>query len=197
VTVGAEARAQQRRAWEVGEGDVLVVSIGALERRKGHDVLIEALARLDASATRPARRCVLVGEGSQRAALTALASRHGVSVRLAGFSPTVGPALAAADVVVLASRAEGLGVAALEAMAAGCAVFGTRVGGLAEVIDDGRTGVLVPPEDPQALAAALAALCADAAHRDRLGAAAREQVTTRHAVAAMADGTMACYGKAP
>jgi glycosyltransferase involved in cell wall biosynthesis len=140
---------------------------------------------------------VLVGEGSQRAALTALARRRAVSVHLPGFSPSVGPVLAAADVVVLASRAEGLGVAALEAMAAGRPVIGTRVGGLAEVIDDGRTGVLVPPEDPQALADALATLCADAARRARFGAAAREQVTTRHAVAAMADGTMACYGKAP
>jgi glycosyltransferase involved in cell wall biosynthesis len=194
VTAPPEARTEQRRAWAVREDALLVVAIGALERRKGHDLLIEALARLG---DRPPVRGVLVGEGSQRAALAALAARRGVSIGMPGFAAAVGPALAAADVVVLASRAEGLGVAALEAMAAGRPVVATRVGGLAEVVENGRTGLLVPPEDPRALAEALASLRDDAARRQRLGAAAREHVITQHGVAAMADGTLACYGKAP
>jgi glycosyltransferase involved in cell wall biosynthesis len=197
IAVGAGARAERRRAWGVADEDVLVVAVGALERRKGHDVLIEAVARLAAEPASPPLRCVLVGAGREGEALGALARRRGVSVALAGFLADVGPALAAADVVVLASRAEGLGVAALEAMAAGRSVIGTRVGGLAEVIEDGHTGLLVPPEDPDALAHALATLRADPAARARLGAAGRAYVTARHGVAAMADGTIACYGKAP
>jgi glycosyltransferase involved in cell wall biosynthesis len=197
VAVGAGARSERRRAWGVADTDVLVVAVGALERRKGHDVLIEAVARLAAGPSSPPPRCVIAGAGREGEALAALARRLGVSVALPGFLPDVGPVFAAADVVVLASRAEGLGVAALEAMAAGRPVIGTRVGGLAEVIEDGRTGLLVPPEDPEALAHALAVLCADPAARARLGTAGRAYVTTRHGVAAMADGTIACYGNAP
>jgi len=197
VTAGAGARAEQRGRWDVREDDVLVVALGALEHRKGHDVLIDALARLRPDAGRPRVRGVIVGEGSRREALAAAAAALGVPVRLAGFCASVAAALAAADVVVLASRAEGLGVAALEGMAAGRPVIGTRVGGLADVIDDGRTGLLVPPDDAAALARALEALRGDPALRARLGEAGRVHATTRHGVAAMADGTIACYGEAP
>jgi len=78
--------------------------------------------------------------------------------------------LDAADVLVLPSRREGMGVAALEAMAVGCPVVASRVGGLRVTVLDGDTGLLVPPEDPAALAAALTRLLSDAALRQRMRA---------------------------
>jgi glycosyltransferase involved in cell wall biosynthesis len=109
--------------------------------------------------------------------------------------PTSGAAacLAAADVVALPSLQEGLGVAALEAMAAGRPVVGSRVGGLAEAVIHERTGLLVLPGDPHALALALARVARDAALRARLGAAGRAHVLERYTLARMAEGTLACY----
>ncbi len=101
--------------------------------------------------------------------------------------------LAAADVVVLPSRHEGLGVAALEAMAAERPVVASRVGGLAEVVVEGETGVLVPPGDVPRLAAALARLAADPGERVALGRAGRARVLARFTAATMAEGTLACY----
>ena len=88
-------------------------------------------------------------------------------------------------------------MAALEAMAAGKPVIASRIGGLAEVLVDRESGILVPPEDAEALAAALARLLDDPALRTRLGAAGQVRVTARYGIAAMAEGTLACYGKAP
>jgi starch synthase len=70
----------------------------------------------------------------------------------------------------------------------------SRVGGLAEVVADGESGLLVPVEDPDALAGALTRLCEDPALRSRLGAGGRVRVMARYSIAAMADGTLACYG---
>jgi len=109
----------------------------------------------------------------------------------------VAACLAAADVVALPSRQEGLGVAALEAMAAGRPVVASRVGGLAEAIVPEETGLLVPPGDPMALATALARLARDPGLRARLGAAGRERVLGRYTAARMAEGTLACYEDRP
>jgi glycosyltransferase involved in cell wall biosynthesis len=92
---------------------------------------------------------------------------------------------------------EGLGVAALEAMAAARPVVASRVGGLAEVVVDGETGALVPPGDAEALARALGRLAADPSLRARLGAAGHARVVARHTMARMAEGTLACYEERP
>lgn len=195
VQAAPGVRAEQRVAWGVSPGEVVVLVLGALERRKGQDVLLSAVEQLGEGAA--AVRLVFCGDGSERAALEAQAAPLGGRVIFTGFQDEVAPALAAADVVVVPSRHEGLGVAALEAMAAGKPVIASRVGGLAEVVVDGESGLVVPPEDPPALASALARLLADPSLRARLGAAGQVRVGARHGLAAMAEGTLACYGKAP
>jgi glycosyltransferase involved in cell wall biosynthesis len=191
----ASARAALRREWRIGGDDVAVVVLGALERRKGHAVLLDAAARLAPAGLR--LRYVFCGEGSEGDAIARAAAPLDGMVRLAGFRRDVAACLAAADIVALPSHHEGLGVAALEAMAAARPVVASRVGGLAEAVIHETTGLLVPPRDPAALATALARLAGDPALRARLGAAGREHVRARYTTARMAAGTLACYEGRP
>jgi len=194
VTAPADARATVRAAWGAGTDDVVVLALGALERRKGQAVLLEAAARLDD----PRLRVVLVGAGSEETSLRGrAASMRGRAVVFAGFRDDVGACLAAADVVAMPSLQEGLGVAALEAMAAGRPVVASRVGGLAEAVVDDVTGRLVPVGDAAALAAVLGELARDPGRRAQLGAAGRARVLGRYTMAQMAKGTLACYGGPP
>lgn len=192
VGAAATSRARERQGLGIADDETLVLGLGALERRKGFDVLVAAAARCGSPL-----RLVLAGEGRERDALARQAKDAGVRLALTGFRDDVAPLLAAADVVAVPSRAEGLGIAALEAMAARRAVVASRVGGLAEVVRDGETGVLVPPDDPGALAAALGRLARDPDERARLGTAAATRVRERFSLDAMAAGTLACYEDAP
>jgi glycosyltransferase involved in cell wall biosynthesis len=189
------ARAAVRAEWGLAPEDVAVVVVGALERRKGHAVLLAAARRLVFEA--PRLRYVFCGAGGEADGLMAAAAPLDGAVRFAGFRRDVAACLAAADLVALPSLAEGLGVAALEAMAAGRAVVASRVGGLAEVVAGGVTGLLVPPSDPEALAQALLRLAREPELRARLGAAGRERVRAGYTTAKMAEGTLACYQGAP
>jgi glycosyltransferase involved in cell wall biosynthesis len=153
------------------QDDRVLLTLSSLVSRKGVDVLLDAVAMLRGRGLRPL--LWIAGEGPERAALTAQAARLGLEpqLRWLGAASEVGDLLAACDVFVLPSRREGLGVAALEAMAAGRPVVASAVGGLGAAVVDGRTGLLVPPDDPPALAEALATLLGDAALRSRLGTA--------------------------
>ena len=189
------ARAAVRREWGLGDDEVAVVALGALEVRKGHAVLLAAAAGLASAA--PRLRYVFCGEGRQAKALAGAAAALDGAARLVGFRRDVAACLAAADIVALPSFQEGLGVAALEAMAAGRPVVASRVGGLAEAVVHEETGLLVPPGDPTALAAALARLARDPDLRARLGAAGRARVLARYTATRMAEGTLACYEDRP
>jgi glycosyltransferase involved in cell wall biosynthesis len=162
-------------------GERLVVgSVGRLDRVKGHDVLVRALAKLpDADAT-------IVGAGADRDALLALAADLGLPdrVRLPGATDRVPAALAGFDVYCQPSRYEGLGLALIEAMLAGLPCVASRVGGIPEVLGD--CGLLVPPDDPDALADALAVLADDPGLRASLGARARRRARAEFGVARMA-----------
>ncbi len=188
----ADAGAALRRAAGAAPSDVVVVVMGGLVVRKGHAVLLAAAERAPASL-----RYVFCGDGTERAALERTAAGLGGRVHFAGFRGDVAACLAAADVVALPSLHEGLGVAALEAMAASRAVVASRVGGLGEVVEDGVTGMLVSPSDPAALAAALEALAGEPMRRAAMGIAGRARVAARFTAARMAEGTIACYGEAP
>ena len=161
-------RERTRTAEGLAPDALLLLSLANLFERKGLDVLLRALARL------PERPWLwIAGDGPERGALERLAGDLGVSphVRFLGARNDAADLLAACDVFVLPSRLEGLGVAALEAMAAARPVVASRVGGLAEAVVEGRTGLLVAPDDPPALAAALERVLEDAELRAALGAA--------------------------
>ena len=100
-----------------------------------------------------------------------------------------------ADFLVLPSRFEGLSNALLEAMAAGCPVIASAVGGTPELIEDGRTGLLFAPDSADALSACMARLCADPALRTSLSRSALEHVARQHAVPALVAATSAVYDR--
>lgn len=147
-----------------------VVFVGRLAPQKGVGVLVRAAARLHT----PQVQVVLVGDGPDRAAIDAEIVRLGLGdrVHVTGFVPheRVPAALAHADVFVMPSVYEELGSALVEAQWAGVPVVATRVGGIPDVVEDGVTGVLVPPRDPVALASEVDGLLAD---RDRARSLAR------------------------
>jgi glycosyltransferase involved in cell wall biosynthesis len=169
----APERGAARRDLGLPAGAFVVAAVGRLVPVKGFDVLLRALPAVLAAV--PDTQVVLVGDGPERFALTALAGRLGVAgrVRLDGPSPDVATTLAAADVLAAPSRNEGMGRVLVEAMALGVPVVGAAVGGIPSVVGDGEAGRLVPPDDPPALAAALIELGRDGGLRAQLSEAAR------------------------
>lgn len=164
----------------------LIALVGRLTTQKGVDVALSALARLLAAA--PGARLAIAGDGPELDRLHALAAGLGVgaAVAWAGALADPLPLLAAADVVILPSRAEGLPRVALEAAAVGRPVVAAAVGGLPEAVRHGETGWLVPPEDAGALCAALERLLADPDLGRRLGDAAAADVRVRFTLASAA-----------
>ena len=183
---GPAGRAAARARFGIGE-ELAIGVVAALEPRKGHDVLLRALAAVDREAS--PWRCLVCGGGSQREPLARLAADLGLTarVRFLGEQPQVADVLAALDVFVMPSRYEGLGVAVLEAMAMALPVVATAVGGIPETVESGRTGLLVPSEDSAALAAALGDLRRDRERARRMGAAGRERVLAEFSMEAMVE----------
>jgi len=163
------------RARVEGRGAV-IATVASLTPKKGHEFLLRAIALL---AERGVACCALLaGDGPERARLASLASRLGVSdaVIFLGALPGSADVLAAADLFVLPSIAEGLPLALLEAMQAGRAVVATAVGGVPELIQSGVNGLCVPAADASALADAIAQLAAAPELRASLGEEARRTV---------------------
>lgn len=162
-----------RRHLDLRPDTKLVGIVARLVPIKDHETFLAAAARV--ARADPAAHFVVAGDGPLRARLEAAAQRAGLGAR-AHFLGWWGdlPALYAdLDVVALTSRNEGTPVCVLEAMAAGVPVVATAVGGVPDVVRHGETGLLVPPGDPAALAAALASLLADPDRRSALGLAGR------------------------
>ena len=158
-----DERAALRRALGVAPGTRIVLFVGHLVPVKALDVLLRAWALLSSDAP---THLILIGEGGEREALEALARQEGVADRVEFLGPRPQPVVAdwvvAADLLCLPSHAEGSPNVVVEALASGTPVVASRVGGIPDLVEDGVNGLLVPPADPAALAAALAtALCRD------------------------------------
>ena len=160
-------------------------------RHKDHPTLIRAAQA--ARAARPDLHWVIAGEGHLRGHLESLIAELAIGdrVHLLGEVPNAARLVAAADLFVMSSVKEGLGTAVLDAMALGIPVVGTRAGGIPELLSGGA-GLLVSPQDPQALAAAVVGLLADPAARANLVLRAREAVR-RYGDERMADGVLQVY----
>lgn len=168
-------------------GEPSLCCVARQEEAKGIDVLLRALivVRRDL----PRAGLTIVGPGSQLTANRELASELGLAdrVRFVEVTDNAAPYLAAADVVVLPSRREGLPVVALEALALERPLVATEVGGTPSVVVDGQTGWLVPPEDEDALAKAIVASLRDPEEAARRARAGRKRVEERFSARAMLD----------
>ncbi len=189
------APANVHEAFWLPHGAPLIGNVAALVPHKGQRHLVDAMPLVIREV--PDARLVILGEGELRPALEQQVKhlhleRH---VVLPGFRPDVLALIKGVDVFVMSSETEGLGTSLLDAMAAGKPCVGTSVGGIPEVIEDGETGVLVPPRDPPALAEALIRLLKDAALAQRMGRAGLERVAKQFSVERMVAGTLEAYGR--
>ena len=182
-----------RREMGWGDGDLILGTVARLSPEKAQDLLIRAFARAMPDGRRG--RLVLVGDGPSRKELEALVSALGVKGRVdfLGFRRDVPALLSGMDLFVLPSRMEGMALTLIEAMASGLPVVATDVGGSHEVVADGKTGVLVPAEDPEALAGALRTLLLDPGMRRAFGDAGRIVAEQRFSVERMARDYAALY----
>jgi len=187
------ARSRLARRFGVDLTEPVIAAAGQLIARKGHDVLLDALPAI--LERRPGLRVILFGRGARERSLRRQAARLGIeaNVVFAGFVPGLEQLLAGFDLFVHPARMEGLGLVVLEALAAGLPVVASRAGGIVDAIDDGRTGLLVTPNDPRALAAAVLRMLADAPLRERLAAAGHAGVAARFSVPAMAGAYRRLY----
>ncbi|MGC8469912.1 MAG: glycosyltransferase [Acetobacteraceae bacterium] len=160
----------------------LVAAVGSLITRKGFDVLLRAFSKQDANA-----HLCIVGDGPGRAALEQMAGALGIEKRVhfLGYQNDPTPLYPSADVFALASRSEALPLVLAEAGFFGLPAICTDVGGSSEVVEHERTGLLVPPEDVGAFAAALERVTGDADFRLRLARSARDRVISLFNVADM------------
>ncbi len=171
----------------------VIAAVGRLTKEKGHSVLLAAMA-LVARAV-PDARLVICGQGSEEETLRRQAETEGVAgvVEFAGFAADVRPHLASAAVIAMPSLSEGLGVAALEAMAMAKPVVASDVGGLPESVAHGETGVVVPAGDARALAEALIALLQDPERARRMGEAGRARALAVYDKPRVVDRILALY----
>jgi glycosyltransferase involved in cell wall biosynthesis len=181
------ARGELRR--ELGLSDEFVwVAVGRFEEAKDYPTMIAAFARL--AERRPTSRLLLVGKGSLREEVERQIQAGGLQerIRFLGVRRDVPEILSAADGYLLSSAWEGMPVVLLEAAAVGLPIVATRVGGVSEVVEDGVTGLLAPPRDPEALAEAMARIEALAPDdRTRMGAAGRALVERQYGTGSIMD----------
>jgi glycosyltransferase involved in cell wall biosynthesis len=170
---------------ELADGARVLLCVARLAPQKGVDVAVRALASVREE--HPEAVLVVLGEGPERPRLA------GDGVYLPGRVGDVAWWYRRADVLVHPARWEGFGIALLEAMLAAKPVVATAVSAAPEIVEDGRTGLLVPVDDPDALAAAVSSLLADPARAAAFGAAGLERARAEFSVARMADRTAALY----
>jgi len=191
---GGATRAAVRRELGIPYEAPLTTMVCRLYRPRDFDTLLIAWRQV--RETLPAARLLIVGDGPDRPRVESLVAGLwlGEHVTLAGMREDVPRLLAASDLLVHATAGwEGMGLSLLEAMAAGLPVVASRVGGVAEAVEDGETGLLVPPGSPAALAQALLRLLTDPATRAAMGARGRRRAIERFDLQRMLDATASLY----
>jgi glycosyltransferase involved in cell wall biosynthesis len=184
-----EKREAARERWGFRADESVLVCVGALTAEKGHGLLIEAFAKL----RREVKSCrlLIAGEGRLRAELEQKAQECGLgaAIILAGFVPEVESVYAAGDLFVFPSLQEGGGTSLLRAMGYGLPVLALARGGVTEIIEDGRNGILIQEASAEVLGWAAWGILGDRELRERLSQAARETVATRYSADQMIQST--------
>jgi glycosyltransferase involved in cell wall biosynthesis len=193
--ISVDQRDQQRAALRVAPEECVVLTVGALAERKGHAILLQAAALLQQKGL--PLRYLMCGDGLLRTTLESQVHALGLAeyVQFLGFCPEVTNYLAVADVFVHVPLWEGLGVAVIEALAAGLPVVASRVGGIPELIEPERSGLLIPPQEPEALAAAIERVVQNLPWAKTLGAHGQSFVRARYDVTVMTQANEALYYK--
>ena len=191
--VAAAPRAPLHEELWLPHGAPVVGNVAALVPHKGQRHFVEAAALVVREV--PDARFVIAGEGELRPTLEHLIHHHKLEkhVILAGFRPDVLSLHKAFDIFVMSSITEGLGTSLLDAMACGRPIVATTAGGMPEVVQDGQTGILVPPRDDRALADAIVKLLKDEALRQRMGAAGLSLANARFSAERMVADTLSVY----
>lgn len=180
-SVSEEELVSTRRALQIPQDAKVIVAVCRLRLQKGIDVLISAIDQMSTDS-----HLVVVGSGPERSALERLARASRRKVHLVGHQDDVSLWFALSDVVAIPSRSEAFGRTTVEAMCAGRPIVASRVGGLGEAVDDGVTGLLVPPDDSGSLSRALDRLLRDERLASDMGKAARQRFETHHTMEMMA-----------
>jgi glycosyltransferase involved in cell wall biosynthesis len=184
---------ETRRQWNVDPDAPLLVCAARLEREKDHATLIEAFARVQKS--RPDARLLLAGQGAlQNELQNQIEKLHlGESARILGFVQDIFPLLRAADIFVLPSPSEPFGLVFLEAMALSKPVVACAAGAAPEIVEPQKTGVLVPPHSPDAMATALEFLLSDVVAAQKMGQEGRTRYESHFTRDLMAKRTLDVY----
>jgi glycosyltransferase involved in cell wall biosynthesis len=184
-----KSRDAVREELRLREGDFVVLMVGIIRGVKRHEIALKATKQLLAAV--PRAQLVLAGEGPMQPDMERLARELGIAdrVHFLGHRDDVPDLMAAADVLLLTSRSEGVPQAVTQALGLGLPVVATKVGGVPELIEHERTGLLIPPENPEAAAEALTRIAQDRDWAAKLGTAGREHVLAHFSLEAMLDHT--------
>lgn len=188
----ARSRGQVRAELGIDERPVVII-VARIDGMKGHDTLLRAAAVVKQHGR--SITTLIVGNGVVEHEMKALARELGIEseVRFLGYRTDVTDLLAASDIFALPSRTEGLPISALEAMAQGLPVIATPVGGVPELVEDGRTGILIPVDDPKSLSEAIERLVGESLLRSSMGDAGRRRVAGQFSFDGMLDQYDALY----
>ncbi len=192
VPITPAEKKEIRRKYNLGDSPIIGI-IARLSEVKGQDILIEAMRTVVKEFA--TTKLLIVGRGKTEKSLQGLVKAAGLENQVF-FYPVVHTTVAMLsmlDIFIMSSRQEGLGIAIMEAQAMGLPVIASKVGGIPSLIQDGKTGVLVEPEQPRALAKAIIGLLQDPNRREALGKAAREFIQRDHCATTMVNDTLALY----
>lgn len=196
VEAFAAASRDLRSEWGLGARPV-IGTVGRIEPGKGHDLLIRGMPRVLREFPNAVLLIAGVGPARYGRPLANLIQSLGLRdhVRLVGFQEDVVSFLHAVDVFAFGSRSEGFGLAVAEAMAAGKPVVAARIPPLDEVVEDGKTGLLVAPESPDSFGQAIMTLLCDRSTADQMGRAGRSRVAERFTASRMATDVLETYSR--
>jgi len=192
-TLTDEATKEERRRRFDLKGEPIVGIIARLSDVKGQDILIEAMRKVVSRV--PEAKLLIVGEGKTEGALRKMVERLNLTEYVRFFSVVneTSEMLSVFDIFAMPSRQEGLGLSIMEAQAAGLPVIATRVGGIPGLIEDGKTGALVDPENSDDLAEAIIRLLEDRVRLKEIGTAGRAFIAANHSSDKMIDKIEALY----